>query len=162
MCKNSGEIIFKKGQLIQVYRSDLDYTFKTERKVIPKWSQPYRVTKRILNAYKLVQLDGTPIKGEFSARRLRAFNPKPGSPLEQAQRQWEVENPEVEESEWEDNTEDDNENQDSHQEIDAVRTPLFAGGEHGVGSRSRGAGEPETGAGERRQGQSEVPYIDIR
>jgi hypothetical protein len=92
-------------------------------------------------------------------QRLCAFIPKPGSPLEQVQRQWKKENPEVEESEWEDDTEDNKENQDSHQEIDTVWTPLFAGGEHRVGSRSRGAREPETGAEEQRQRQSKVPYI---
>jgi hypothetical protein len=67
MWKNSSEITFKEGQLIQVYHSDLDYTFKMECKVTPKWSQPYRVTKCIWNAYRLTQLDGAPIKGEFSA-----------------------------------------------------------------------------------------------
>jgi hypothetical protein len=104
--KNSSEVTFKEGQLIQVYHSNLDYTFKMERKVTPKWSQPYRVTKRIQNAYRLTQLNGAPIKGEFSTRRLRAFIPKPGSPLEQVQQQWEEENPEVDESEWESDSED--------------------------------------------------------
>jgi transposase InsO family protein len=66
--KKSGEVTFKKGKLVQVYRSDLDYTFKTERKLLPKWSQPYRVEKRIRNAYKLQLLDGTSIEGDFSAR----------------------------------------------------------------------------------------------
>ncbi|THU79839.1 hypothetical protein K435DRAFT_605297, partial [Dendrothele bispora CBS 962.96] len=35
-----GEVTFKKGQLVQIYRSDLDYTFRSERKLIPKWSPP--------------------------------------------------------------------------------------------------------------------------
>jgi hypothetical protein len=74
-----GEVIFTKGQLVQVYRSDLDYTFKTERKLALKWSPPYRVTNRATNAYTLARLDGTPIEGEFSTRRLRAFVPRPGS-----------------------------------------------------------------------------------
>jgi hypothetical protein len=39
-----GEVIFAKGQLVQVYHSDLDYTFKTERKLALKWLPPYRVT----------------------------------------------------------------------------------------------------------------------
>ena len=34
--QHPGEVIFKKGQLVQVYRNDLDYTFKTERKLMPK------------------------------------------------------------------------------------------------------------------------------
>ncbi|KAG2335772.1 hypothetical protein BDR05DRAFT_848442, partial [Suillus weaverae] len=41
-----GEVIFKIGQLVQVYRNDLDYTFKTERKLIPKWSVPRRIQLR--------------------------------------------------------------------------------------------------------------------
>ena len=61
-----GEVIFAKGQLVQVYCSDLDYTFKTERKLALKRSLPYWVTNQATNAYTLAQLDGTPIKGEFS------------------------------------------------------------------------------------------------
>jgi hypothetical protein len=38
--RTPGEVIFKTGQLVQVYQNDLDYTFKTERKLIPKWSVP--------------------------------------------------------------------------------------------------------------------------
>ncbi|KAG2051607.1 hypothetical protein BDR06DRAFT_832889, partial [Suillus hirtellus] len=38
--RTPGEVIFKPGQLVQVYRNDLDYTFKTKRKLIPKWSTP--------------------------------------------------------------------------------------------------------------------------
>ncbi|KIJ66668.1 hypothetical protein HYDPIDRAFT_86081, partial [Hydnomerulius pinastri MD-312] len=38
--RQPGEVIFTKGQLVQIYRSDLDYTFKTERKILPKWSEP--------------------------------------------------------------------------------------------------------------------------
>ncbi|KIM54447.1 hypothetical protein SCLCIDRAFT_83359, partial [Scleroderma citrinum Foug A] len=34
------EVIFTPGQLIQVYRRDLNYTFKTEQKILPKWSYP--------------------------------------------------------------------------------------------------------------------------
>ncbi|KAJ3902107.1 hypothetical protein F5879DRAFT_788007, partial [Lentinula edodes] len=39
--KEGKEVIFDKGDLVQVYRSDLDYTFKTIKKIIPKWSRPY-------------------------------------------------------------------------------------------------------------------------
>jgi hypothetical protein len=63
---SSGEVTFTEGQLVQVYHSNLDYTFKTERKLIPKWSQPYRVKERATNAYTLKQLNSVPIQGEFS------------------------------------------------------------------------------------------------
>jgi hypothetical protein len=109
MWKNSSEITFKEGQLIQVYHSNLDYTFKMECKVTPKWSQPYRVMKRIWNAYRLAQLNGAPIEGEFSMQRLHMFIPKPGSSLEQVQQQWEEENPEVDESKWKSDGEDNHE-----------------------------------------------------
>ena len=83
-----GEVIFSNGELVQIYRSDLDYTFKTDRKLLPKWSPPQRVTARNLNSYTLETLDGTPIAGQFSARRLRKFIPKEGSKLaeEEAER----------------------------------------------------------------------------
>ena len=71
--------------MVQIYRSDLDYTFKTDRKLLPKWSPPQRIHSRNLNSYTLKKLDGTPIAGQFSARRLRAFIPKRGSKLEKEQ-----------------------------------------------------------------------------
>ena len=80
-----GEVIFSKGQLVQVYRSDLDYTFKTERKLLPKWSSPQRVASRNLNSYQLETLRGEPIQGAFSARRLRRFIPKEGTRLAEEQ-----------------------------------------------------------------------------
>jgi hypothetical protein len=39
-----GEVTFSKGQLVQIYRSNLDYTFKTEHKLLPKWSIPQQIT----------------------------------------------------------------------------------------------------------------------
>ncbi|KAE9401300.1 hypothetical protein BT96DRAFT_754128, partial [Gymnopus androsaceus JB14] len=44
--KEHREVVFRKGDLVQVYRSDLDHTFKTEKKILPKWSTPKRVTER--------------------------------------------------------------------------------------------------------------------
>jgi hypothetical protein len=79
------EVIFKSGQLVQVYRSDLDYTFKSIRKMEPKWSAPRRVTSRDRNSYKLETLEGLPIGGRFTARRLRRFLPRRGTALHEAQ-----------------------------------------------------------------------------
>jgi hypothetical protein len=127
------EVIFAKGQLVQVYRSDLDYTFKTERKLAPKWSPLYRVTNRATNVYTLARLDRTPIEGEFSTRHLRAFVPQPGSQLEKDQHEWEAKYRE----------------RPGHQcepmEV-TVRTPLFTRGEHGVGDEGQ--------AGQRQQERS--------
>jgi hypothetical protein len=87
LAKKPGEVIFSKGQLVQVYRSDLDDTFKTERKILPKWSPPYRVFARNLNSYTLETLIGAPVNGNFSARRLRRFLPREGTELARAQKE---------------------------------------------------------------------------
>jgi hypothetical protein len=84
-----GEVIFQKGQLVQVYRNDLANTLSTDRKLQPMWSQPRRVVERILNSYILETLEGRRLDGEFSARRLREFIPRAGTEL--AKEQLEVE-----------------------------------------------------------------------
>jgi len=86
--RHPGEVVFTKGQLVQVYRNDLDYTFKTERKLLPKWSQPHRVTERLRNSYRLETLTGHSLTGLYNARRLRVFVPKEGSPLHIAQQEY--------------------------------------------------------------------------
>ena len=53
------EVIFMPGQLVQVYRSDLDYTF------LPKWSCPHRIATRLKNSYRLETLAGIPIPGDY-------------------------------------------------------------------------------------------------
>jgi hypothetical protein len=87
LANKPGEVIFSKGQLVQVYRSDLDDTFKTERKILPKWSPPYRITSKALNSYTIETLIGAPVNGRFSARRLRRFWPREGTELARAQKQ---------------------------------------------------------------------------
>jgi len=79
------KVIFKAGQLVQVYWSDLDFTFKVERKMEPKWSAPRRVTSRDHNSYKLETLEGLPIGNRFSSRQLRRFIPRNGTALHKAQ-----------------------------------------------------------------------------
>jgi hypothetical protein len=81
LARKPGEVVFRPGQLVQVYRNDLDMTFKTERKLLPKWSEPRRVTRREVNSYRLATLEGEEISGRFSARRLREFVPKKGTRL---------------------------------------------------------------------------------
>ena len=86
------ETIFRSGDLVQVYRSDLDYTFKSDRKMLPKFSAPRRVVNRNVNSYQLETLEGLPIGGRFSSRRLRLFVPRKGTELEVVQsmieREW--------------------------------------------------------------------------
>ncbi|KAK1222234.1 hypothetical protein PQX77_014928 [Marasmius sp. AFHP31] len=52
------EVVFKKGDFVQVYQRAWDTTFKTERKLVPKWSMLKRVVKRNVNSYVLETLDG--------------------------------------------------------------------------------------------------------
>ncbi|TFY75650.1 hypothetical protein EWM64_g8362 [Hericium alpestre] len=86
-----GEVLFSIGQLVQVYRSDLSHTFKVERKLLAKWSQPHRITGCIRNSYTLATLAGEPYdRGKVSARRLWAFVPKPGSMLDVQQNEFEA------------------------------------------------------------------------
>ena len=85
----AGITTFRRGQLVQVYRSDLMNTLSTDRKLQPTWSGPYRVSEQILNLYRLENLDGSPKTGEYSARRLRAFTPREGTDLARAQKEFE-------------------------------------------------------------------------
>ena len=85
LSKAPKEVVFRAGQLVQVYHSDLDFTFKNEHKMEPRWSAPRRVTSRDRNSYKIETLEGLPIGGLFSSRRLRQFIPREGTALEIAQ-----------------------------------------------------------------------------
>ena len=90
-----GEIVFKKGQLVQIHRSDLAKSISSKRKLAPMWSEPHRVLERLLNSYKLETLEGQPVDGEYHARRLRMFTPREGTEL--AAQQKEVDAQSVEE-----------------------------------------------------------------
>jgi len=90
LTKKPGQVTFKCGQLVQIYHSDLDFTFKMERKLLSKWSQLQRISKRLQNSYKLMNLDGSPIEGTFGSRCLRAFIPWEGTKLAEAQKELET------------------------------------------------------------------------
>lgn len=77
---------FAINTLVQVYRSDLDYTFKTERKLLPKWGPVRRIIGRNRNSYKIATLEGLVLKGWFSARRLREFEARAGTELDAGQK----------------------------------------------------------------------------
>ena len=90
LAKFPREVIFTPGQLVQVYRNDLTYTFKTERKLLPRWSLPRRVVSRNRNSYHLETLEGIPMSSTFSSRRLRRFLPRSGTQLAQQQEELEL------------------------------------------------------------------------
>jgi hypothetical protein len=68
--RKPGEVIFYTGQLVQFYRSSMDYTFEAKWKLLPKWSPPHRITVRICNSYELETLRGERVAGEYHARWL--------------------------------------------------------------------------------------------
>ena len=86
LAHNPGEVTFSKGHLVQIYRNDLDYTFKMDRKLLPKWLTPQRIASQHLNSYTLESLNGDPLPGLFSARLLQRFIPKEGTRLVEEQR----------------------------------------------------------------------------
>ena len=90
-----GEVTFEKGQLVQIYRNDLAKSIGSERKLTPMWSEPHRVSEKMLNSYTLETLGGQVLDGEYHARRLRKFVPREG--MELAAQQKEVETREAEE-----------------------------------------------------------------
>ena len=97
----AGHTEFTIGQLVQVYHSWDDFTFKSERKLIPRWSIPRRVQAQLQNSYRLETLEGEPISGLVHARRLRAYTPREGSRLadmlKEMEREEEAERSEIEE-----------------------------------------------------------------
>ena len=82
-----GEITVEKGDLVQIHRSDIAKSIGSERKLMPMWSKPHRVSERILNPYKLETLEGQQLDGEYHARRLRKFTPREGTELETQQKE---------------------------------------------------------------------------
>ncbi|KAJ6461518.1 hypothetical protein C8R47DRAFT_1159526 [Mycena vitilis] len=85
LASRAGVVTFERGQLVQVYRSDLTYTMSNERKFTVRWSEPHRVAKQILNSYQLETVNGTAMDGTFSSRRLRPYVVREGTPLASAQ-----------------------------------------------------------------------------
>jgi hypothetical protein len=43
-----GEVVFEKGHLVQIFRSDVAKFIGTERKLMPLWSEPHRITVTLL------------------------------------------------------------------------------------------------------------------
>ena len=86
---------------MQIHRSDLDNTFKLERKLAAKWSEPHRITKHLQNSYQVERLNGTPVDGSFAARQLRQFIPREGTELAVQQKKWESKREGGEMAKWE-------------------------------------------------------------
>jgi len=74
-------VVFQAGDLVQVHATEWVHTLASIKKLIPMWSVPRRVVTRKLNSYTLETLDGIPLSGVYSSRRLRAFHPREGTKL---------------------------------------------------------------------------------
>jgi hypothetical protein len=70
---------------VQIRDSKLDFTLATEAKLLPRWGAPHRIVDCIRNLYRLQTIQGLPVSGVVSARRLRRFIPRPGTELEREQ-----------------------------------------------------------------------------
>jgi hypothetical protein len=81
----AGEVVFKPGELVQVFRSDLAKTVSNDRKLTCHWSEPHRITQCWSNSYILERTDGLPMDGSFSSRQLRHYVPREGTLLAIAQ-----------------------------------------------------------------------------
>jgi transposase InsO family protein len=112
-----GEITFRKGQLVQIFQSDLKFTLKAEKKLTLMWSEPKRVTKKLGTSYKLETMDGVPLKGLFSSERLRPFVTNSGTWLDKVQQAIEQSGPKVERQSRSEKSEDGNEAEDGSGEV---------------------------------------------
>jgi hypothetical protein len=85
LASRDGVIEYKKGDLVQIRDSKLDFTLATEAKLLPWWGAPHHIVDCIRNSYRLQTIQGLPVSGVVSARRLRRFVPRPGTELERKQ-----------------------------------------------------------------------------
>jgi transposase InsO family protein len=81
----AGEVVFKTGELVQVYDNALDNTLSTARKLLPRWSALKHIANQVGNSYRLTTLEGGPLNGLIHARRLRRFTPREGTALAETQ-----------------------------------------------------------------------------
>jgi hypothetical protein len=82
LASRDGVIEYKKGDLVQIHDSKLDFTLATEAKLLPRWGALHHVVDCIRNSYQLQTTQGLPVPGVISARRLRRFIPRLGTKLE--------------------------------------------------------------------------------
>ena len=75
------QVVFEKGDLVQVHQSQWHNTFIVMRKMVPMWSVPNWVASRLCNSYTLETIGGLPIAGVFNVRHLQAFEPRLGTKL---------------------------------------------------------------------------------
>jgi hypothetical protein len=72
---------FQVGEIVQWHNGKLDGNYKSENKLLPRWSMPHIISGKSLNSYSLATLHGTEIPGSFHSRRLRHYIPLRNSNL---------------------------------------------------------------------------------
>ena len=77
----AGVVTFELGDLVQVYRSNLGYTFRVDQKMLLRWSDQKHVVRQFGTSYELETLKGEVIEGQFSARWLWMLYAKKGTKL---------------------------------------------------------------------------------
>jgi hypothetical protein len=69
LISREGEVVFHKGQLVQIFRSYIAKTIGSEHKLTPMWSpEPHRIAEKLLNSYKLETIEGQLLDGEYHAQ----------------------------------------------------------------------------------------------
>jgi hypothetical protein len=72
---------FRVGDVVQWHNGKLDGNFRSENKLLPRWSMPHIISGKSLNSYTLSTLHGTEIPGFFHSRRLQRYIPLRNSNL---------------------------------------------------------------------------------
>ncbi|KAG9086185.1 hypothetical protein FRC06_003234 [Ceratobasidium sp. 370] len=79
--RNIKPLMAEAGDLVQKYDPRWDATHSNERKLVARWSSPYRVRERRNTSFILEDLQGKLVSLGTHAKHLRKFVPRPGSSL---------------------------------------------------------------------------------
>ena len=73
---------YSPGTLVLIYQAKFDVNSKfAGKKYRDRWAGPFRVRRYLsTGAYKLEELDGTPMKGSVAANRVKVFFKRTGEP----------------------------------------------------------------------------------
>ncbi|KIJ29171.1 hypothetical protein M422DRAFT_269437 [Sphaerobolus stellatus SS14] len=81
------EVIFKKGDLIQLYSNKMDGNHETRNKLLRCWSTPMRIRERFNTSYTVETLEGLVLQGLTHAWCLRCFIPRRNTELAALERE---------------------------------------------------------------------------
>ncbi|QRV90331.1 Retrovirus-related Pol polyprotein from transposon opus [Ceratobasidium sp. AG-Ba] len=78
---NARVLLAEAGDLVQKYDARWDNTHSNDRKLVPRWTGPFRVRERRNTSYVLEDLQGELVSHGTHAKHLRRYIPRPGSAL---------------------------------------------------------------------------------